>query len=61
MISYEVSIGLILISVVLSASSLNQLTIINNQNQVIWFIIPLLPAAIMFLISCFAETFFKKV
>ena len=38
MISYEVSIGLILISAVLLASSLN------------------LPAAIMFLISCFAET-----
>ena len=56
MISYEVSIGLILISVILSSSSLNLLTIINTQYQGIWFIFPLFPAAMMFLISCFAET-----
>ena len=33
MISYEVSIGLILISAVLLASSLNLVTIVNTQNQ----------------------------
>ena len=56
MISYEVSIGLILISAVLLTSSLNLVTIVNTRNQGLWFIIPLFPAAIMFLISCFAET-----
>lgn len=56
MISYEVSIGLILISVILSSSSLNLLTIIHTQYQGVWFIFPLFPAAIMFLVSCFAET-----
>ena len=56
MISYEVSIGLILISVILSSSSLNLLTIVHTQYQGVWFIFPLLPAAIMFLVSCFAET-----
>ena len=56
MISYEVSIGLILISVILSSSSLNLLTIINTQYQGIWFIFPLFSGAMMFSISCFAET-----
>ena len=56
MISYEVSIGLILISVILSSGSLNLITIIHTQYQGIWFIFPLFPAAIMFLVSCFAET-----
>ena len=56
MISYEVSIGLILISVILSSSSLNLITIVHTQYQGIWFIFPLFPAAIMFLVSCFAET-----
>lgn len=56
MISYEVSIGLIIISVVLCSGSLNLINIINSQNQSIWYILPLLPAAIMFFISCLAET-----
>lgn len=56
MVSYEVSIGLILISVILSSSSLNLITIIHTQYHGIWFIFPLFPAAIMFLVSCFAET-----
>ena len=56
MISYEVSIGLILISVILSSSSLNLLIIVHAQYQGVWFIFPLFPAAIMFLVSCFAET-----
>ena len=56
MISYEVSIGLILISVILSSGSLNLITIIHTQYQGIWFIFPLFPTAIMFLVSCFAET-----
>lgn len=56
MISYEVSIGLIIISVVLCSGSLNLINIINSQSQSIWYILPLLPAAIMFFISCLAET-----
>ena len=56
MISYEVSIGLIIISAILCTGSLNLSSIIITQNQSIWFILPLLPAAIMFFISCLAET-----
>nr|ALO20638.1 NADH dehydrogenase subunit 1 [Ptychogena lactea] len=56
MISYEVSIGLIIISVILCSGSLNLVNIIHCQEQSIWFIFPLLPAAIMFFISCLAET-----
>jgi len=56
MISYEVSIGLIIISVIVCVGSLNLLNIINCQSQTTWFIFPLLPAAVMFFISCLAET-----
>lgn len=56
MISYEVSIGLIIISVILCCGSLNLFNIIHAQEQSVWFIIPLLPAGIMFFISCLAET-----
>lgn len=56
MISYEVSIGLIIISVILCSGSLNLSSIIQSQGQSIWFIFPLLPAGIMFFISCLAET-----
>ena len=56
MISYEVSIGLIIISVILCSGSMNLLNIISAQEQTTWFILPLLPAAFMFFISCLAET-----
>nr|WOE90984.1 NADH dehydrogenase subunit 1 [Aequorea sp. MKL-2023] len=56
MISYEVSIGLIIISVILCSGSMNLINIIYSQEQCTWFIIPLLPAAFMFFISCLAET-----
>ena len=56
MISYEVSIGLIVITTILCSGSLNLTTIIYTQNHSLWFIFPLLPAAIMFFISCLAET-----
>lgn len=56
MISYEVSIGLILISVILCGGTMNLLNIIQVQEQLTWFIFPLLPAAFMFFISCLAET-----
>lgn len=56
MISYEVSIGLILISVILCSGTMNLINIIHAQEQLIWFIFPLLPAALMFFVSCLAET-----
>lgn len=55
MISYEVSIGLILITVLLCAGSLNLSSICVSQKAV-WFFVPLLPLAILFLISILAET-----
>ena len=55
MISYEVSIGLIIISVVLCVGSLNLIEIVESQ-KTIWFIFPLFPAAIMFFVSALAET-----
>ena len=55
MISYEVSIGLIIISVLLCVGKLNITDIVLAQKEV-WFIIPLLPAAIMFAVSALAET-----
>ncbi len=55
MISYEVSIGLIIISVILCTGSLNLTQIVLAQKE-IWFVIPLFPAFIMFFISSLAET-----
>lgn len=55
MISYEVSIGLIIISVIICAGSLNLTQIVMAQKE-IWFFIPLFPAFIMFFISSLAET-----
>lgn len=55
MISYEVSIGLILINVLLCVGSLNFTEIVLSQ-QNIWFGVPLFPILIMFYISILAET-----
>src|SRR5262249_8464054 len=55
MVSYEVSIGFILVSVLLCAGSLNLSDIVIAQRHV-WFVVPLLPMAIVFLISGLAET-----
>lgn len=55
MISYEVSIGLIILSVVISAGELN-LTAIVLAQQDIWYFIPQFPAFIMFIVSALAET-----
>lgn len=56
MISYEVSISLIIIPVVLFSNSLNINLIIDNQKNTIWYVFPLLPLSLMFLISILAET-----
>ena len=55
MVSYEVSLGLILINVLICAGSLNFTEIVLAQ-QTSWYILPLLPAFIMFYISILAET-----
>jgi NADH-quinone oxidoreductase subunit H len=55
MISYEISLGFTILSVVICSGSLNLSTIIKTQ-QNIWFIIPLLPMFIIFYISMLAET-----
>ena len=55
MISYEVSIGFIIINVCICTGSFNLSTIILTQKNV-WFAIPLLPMFIMFYISMLAET-----
>ena len=55
MVSYEVSIGLILIGILICVGSLNLIEIVMFQNY-IYFFIPFLPLFIMFLISILAET-----
>jgi NADH-quinone oxidoreductase subunit H len=55
MISYEISIGFIIISVVLLTNSLNLINIVYLQKN-IWFLIPLFPMFLMFLVSMLAET-----
>lgn len=55
MVSYEVSIGLIIITVLICAGSCNFTEIVLAQKQV-WYGIPLFPLLIMFFISCLAET-----
>src|SRR5476651_962958 len=55
MVSYEVSMGFVLVTVLLCAGSLNLTTIVLAQ-QKIWFCIPLFPMFIIFFISALAET-----
>ena len=55
MVSYEVSIGLIVISVLISSNSLNLLSIVKGQ-MYIWYILPLFPLFLLFYISSLAET-----
>jgi NADH-quinone oxidoreductase subunit H len=55
MVSYEVSIGLIIINVILCTGSLNLSEIVFAQEGV-WFAVPLFPLLVMFFISCLAET-----
>jgi NADH-quinone oxidoreductase subunit H len=55
MVSYEVSIGFIIITVIVCAGSFNLTEIVLAQKN-IWFIIPLLPMFLMFSISALAET-----
>ena len=55
MVSYEVSIGFVIITVLLAVGSLNLTDIVLAQQDV-WFFIPLLPMFIVFVVSALAET-----
>jgi NADH-quinone oxidoreductase subunit H len=55
MVSYEVSIGIIIINVLLCVGSLNLKDIVLSQ-QDLWFVIPLFPMFVIFFISALAET-----
>ena len=55
MVSYEVSIGFVIITVLLCVGSLNLSEIVNAQKN-IWFIFPLFPMFIVFFVSALAET-----
>ena len=55
MVSYEVSIGIIIINVLLCVGSLNLNDIVIAQKDM-WFIIPLFPMFVIFFISALAET-----
>ena len=56
MISYEVSLGLLILPVILLSGSLNFSEIVTAQEKTVWFVFPLLPCAVMFFASMLAET-----
>lgn len=55
MISYEISMGFVLITVFICAGSLNLTSIVLAQEN-IWYVFPLLPMFIVFFVSALAET-----
>ena len=55
MVSYEVSIGLVIITVLLCVGSLNLTDIVLAQ-ETVWFAVPLFPMFVVFFISALAET-----
>jgi NADH-quinone oxidoreductase subunit H len=55
MISYEVSIGFVLVSILLCAGSLNLSVIVHSQADC-WYIFPLFPMFLVFVVSILAET-----
>lgn len=56
MISYEVSIGLILMSLIVPVGDLNLTQLVLFQEKTTWFIFPYFPCFILFIISMLAET-----
>ncbi|NYS23572.1 NADH-quinone oxidoreductase subunit NuoH [Rhodobacteraceae bacterium 2376] len=60
MISYEVSLGLIIIGVIISAGSMNLGQIVASQDTgygvLGWYWLPHLPMVVLFFVSCLAET-----
>jgi NADH-quinone oxidoreductase subunit H len=55
MVSYEVSIGLVIVTVLLCVGSLNLTDIVYAQKST-WFVFPLFPMFVVFFISALAET-----
>jgi len=55
MVSYEVSIGFVIATIVICCGSFNLLTIIESQKN-IWFVIPFFPLFLIFWVSALAET-----
>jgi len=55
MVSYEVSMGFVIVTVLLCVGSLNLTEIVRAQ-QTVWFVIPLFPMFVIFFISTLAET-----
>jgi len=55
MVSYEVSIGFIIITIIMCCGSFNLQNIINCQQNT-WFIVPFAPLFLMFFVSALAET-----
>jgi NADH-quinone oxidoreductase subunit H len=55
MVSYEVSLGIIIINVLLCVGSLNLSDIVIAQKD-LWFVVPLFPMFVIFFISALAET-----
>lgn len=55
-ISYEVSIALVILPVVLMSETLNLINIVLIQQKIVWFCFPLFPLCIVFFISILAET-----
>ncbi len=56
MVSYEVSIGFVMISILLCVGSLNLTDIVRAQENSIWYIVPHFPLFIIFFVSGLAET-----
>lgn len=56
LISYEVSIGLLLLPIAICSNSFNLIEIVNQQSIGTWFCLPLLPTCVVFFISLLAET-----
>jgi NADH-quinone oxidoreductase subunit H len=55
MVSYEVSTGFIMVTIIVCCGSFNLQTIIESQKNV-WFVIPFFPLFLMFFVSALAET-----
>lgn len=55
MVSYEISMGFVIVTVLLFVGSLNLTDIVMAQKDM-WFVIPLFPMAVIFFISTLAET-----
>lgn len=56
MVSYEVSMGLVMISVLITTGSLNLTDIVMKQKETVWFVIPHFPMFVIYIVSILAET-----